>query len=53
MLDVYNPVLQHRWRDLERFALDLGVDEQDEFMDMTGKLQNAFFAPIICPKIIS
>ncbi|CAL8106848.1 unnamed protein product [Orchesella dallaii] len=35
VLEVYNPKLQFRWRELERIALDLSEEEQDEFLDLT------------------
>lgn len=37
ILDVYNPMIQYRWRELERIALDMDEEEQDDFFDFTGE----------------
>ncbi|ODN06020.1 X-ray repair cross-complementing protein 5 [Orchesella cincta] len=41
VLDVYNPLLQYRWREIERIALDLSEAEQDDFIDLTDPSEEA------------
>lgn len=37
LLDVYSPAVQYHWREIERIALDLDEEEQEEFHDFTGR----------------
>lgn len=41
VLDVYNPVVQHHWRELEKIALDLSEDDLDEYNDLTEPNEDA------------